>query len=306
MTNETDALQEIERAIDADRKALRETLGALQDELSFEGLSRRLAAWIRDHGNEWRHSAGSAARTNQVALALTGAGIGWMILGPRYDPAPRGGHHLARQPASSAIRPDPDRAPRAPQTDSRKRHRETRRSGNGTNIRHQENSMTETLKEKVWHLGSRLSEGTEDLSEEARHRVQAARRRAIRSRDAAARSVRGSSRAISRGYEAEPLPFGIAALMIGVGLAALLPRTNRENELLGQYSNELFDEAEAIYEEEKAKVKGAFSAGVKQAKSAASDVKKAAEEGFAETSAAAGKTSRASSEAASGHKGSNR
>lgn len=311
MTTETDTPREIEREIEADRTALRKTLGELQDELSFDGLSRRVAMQFREHGSDWAHSASNAARANPVALALTGVGVGWMIFGRGYDPAHRVRHHLSRRTEPASSYSGRDTALPISRSDSPAIHRKTSRFDNGSEIQHQENSMTETLKDKVWHLRNRLSEGTEDLSEEARHRVQAARRRAIHAREAAARSFNDSSRAVSRSYDSEPLPFGVAAFMIGAGLAALLPRTKRENEMLGRYSSELFDEAETIYEEEKAKIKGAVSAGLEEAKSAASDVRKAAEEGFSETSASPDKTSPASSVSdksghATGQQGSNR
>ena len=38
------------------------------------------------------------------------------------------------------------------------------------------------------------------------------------------------------------------AAAIGAGLACLLPRTRQEDELMGSYSDELFHEAERIFE----------------------------------------------------------
>ena len=106
--------------------------------------------------------------------------------------------------------------------------------------------------------------------------MQDARHRAIRARDSASRRFNESSRSVSDGYEAEPLIFGAAAFLVGAGLATLLPRTRREEELFGSYSQHLFEEAEAIYEEEKAKVRRAVDAGMEEAKSSVSDVKNAA------------------------------
>ncbi|MEE2861138.1 MAG: DUF3618 domain-containing protein [Paracoccus sp. (in: a-proteobacteria)] len=336
MTSDPDSPEHIEREIERDRNALRETLNELQDELSWDGLSRRVSEQFREHGSEWANAASDAARSNPVALALTGVGLAWMIFGRGYDPTHRA-MTRRRQPSRPRYR-DPtyhsddidtempegqsfvssssygrastsgphadspglgssgmSASPAGVATSSGASTRGTASLGTASrsepgwarrtisrarsrlhDTHHQESSMTDHMKDRARHLRDRLSEGTEDLSEEARRRVQDARHRAIRARDSASRRFNESSRSVSDGYEAEPLIFGAAAFLVGAGLATLLPRTRREEELFGSYSQHLFEEAEAIYEEEKAKVRRAVDAGMEEAKSSVSDVKNAA------------------------------
>ena len=304
MTNETDNPERIEREIEQDRDALRRTLNDLQDELSLDGFARRLTDKFRENGSEWANTASHAARSNPVALALTGVGLAWLIFGRGYDPTHRAMEYRSRQRSSDWERPAEPYAVRTSRGDmagsggigsvssTTSRPARWESTGSGTQYRSSDSSsghggMTETLQQKAhdWKdrisdgtssLHDRLSEGTEGLSDEARRRVYDARRRAVEARDSAARRLRESSRTVSQGYDSEPLVFGAAAAAIGAGLACLLPRTRQEDELLGSYSDQLFHEAESIFEEEKAKVQNAVSAGLNEAKTAAAQVTAAA------------------------------
>lgn len=311
MTNEKDAPERIEREIEQDRDALRRTLDDLQDELSLDGFARRLTDKLRQNGSEWANTASDAARSNPVALALTGVGLAWLIFGRGYDPTHRVVDHRSRRRSSEWDRTlEPYRvSPTGTDADGTgnigiRPVPSSRRGGwsaTGTSLGSDRGSggssklgsMTEELrqKERDWKdhisngtssLYNRLSEGTEGLSEEARRRVYDARRRAVDAQDSAARRLRESSRTVSKGYDSEPLFFGAAAAAIGAGLACLLPRTQQEDQLLGSYSDQLFHEAESIFEEEKAKMQNALSAGLDEAKSAAAQVTAAAKKELTE------------------------
>ncbi|SCX87036.1 DUF3618 domain-containing protein [Paracoccus tibetensis] len=312
MTNESQDPALIERDIEQDRNALRRTLNDLQDELSLDGFARRVTDKFRENGGEWANSASEAARSNPVALALTGVGLAWLIFGRGYDPTHRQVSHDVPRRRTAPDR-DWDRATRSYGASGEFSDRTGGNGGSvssasggsdawggsastetghasggsggsgGTSSRDQHDSMTDRLRRKAhdWRdsvsdsssqLHDRLSAGTEDLSDEARRRVTEARRQALEARDAAARKLRAGSRTVSDGYDREPLLFGAAALAVGAGLACLLPRTRQEDELLGSYSDRLFHEAESIFEEEKAKVQGVVSAGLSEAKSAAAQV----------------------------------
>lgn len=333
MTTESENPEQIEREIEKDRDALRQTLDSLQDEFSLDGLSRRLSSTVREHGSEWVGSASDAARANPVALALTGVGLAWLIFGRGYDPTHTAQHYYARRDThhddDDHRRTDyrehdhdtrPERAttrvttyPPTPAARTRPAswtgYGETRNLGssNTSSSLHSgshkdESSMTDHMKDRARHLRERLSEGTEGFSDEARRRVEGARRKALDASDAASRRFNQSSRAVSEGYDTQPLLFGAASFLLGAGLAALLPRTAREDEMMGSYSDQLFHEAESIFEEEKARVQAAVSAGMDEAKSAVSNVTDAAEKELSKDRGDSGSTSGSTS--ASGSTGS--
>ncbi len=103
----------------------------------------------------------------------------------------------------------------------------------------------------------RLAHGTEDLTEAARERVVTARRRAVAARQkASARAQRGWSQGKDSAvefFEEQPLVAGALALAVGAAIAAALPRTQQEDEWVGDYSDNLLDEAERIFLEERDK-----------------------------------------------------
>ena len=126
-------------------------------------------------------------------------------------------------------------------------------------------------------LQRRLSEGTEHLSEEARDRIAAARARAIDARDAAARRISRGTDQVADFYDDHPLVVGALAFAVGAAVAGALPRTRMEDEYVGAYSDDLYDEAERIYSDEIAKAREVVKAGVDEAKDVASDLRRGVE-----------------------------
>ncbi|TJZ92021.1 DUF3618 domain-containing protein [Paracoccus gahaiensis] len=316
MTHDTDTPDHIEHEIEKDREALRRTLDDLQGELSLDGLSRRLTGSVRQNGADWAEAASTAARANPVALGLTGIGLAWLIFGRGHDPV----HRLGQSSDDRPVRPDrapavsprpaapaPARAPRpvapppgwasdhGPATTgtasgqttgpSKEHGMMDRTKETASHLRDRLSDGTSGLGDQARHLRDRLSEGTEGLGDEARRRVETARHKALDASDAARRQMSQANRQVARSYDSEPLLFGALALIGGAALGALLPGTRREDELLGEYRDQLFDEAEAVYHEEKSRVTNAVSAGLDEAKSAASDVVAAAKDELTEDTA---------------------
>jgi hypothetical protein len=117
----------------------------------------------------------------------------------------------------------------------------------------------------------RLVQGTEDLSEAARERVIAARARAVemaREVDSATRRGAQWSRDTASDFvEEQPLVAGALALAVGAALAGALPRSRREDEIVGETRDKFFDEAERIFEEEREKAAKVASAALAEGKS---------------------------------------
>lgn len=129
--------------------------------------------------------------------------------------------------------------------------------------------------------GARLARGTEDLSEAARDRILAARKRAI---DTAAKAEAAARRNYARGRDAttdfieeQPLVAGALALAVGAALAGALPRTRREDEVLGATRDELFDEAERIFREERDKAERVARAAADEATAIVEEKREAAD-----------------------------
>ncbi|WP_113913416.1 DUF3618 domain-containing protein [Roseovarius dicentrarchi] len=121
-------------------------------------------------------------------------------------------------------------------------------------------------------LQRRLAEGTEHLSDEARDRIAAARAKAIDARDAASRRISRGTDQVADFYDEHPLVMGALAFAIGAATAGALPRTRLEDDYVGAYSDDLYDEAERIYNEEVRKAREVVKAGVDEARNVASDL----------------------------------
>ena len=118
----------------------------------------------------------------------------------------------------------------------------------------------------------RLHEGTEHMSEAARERIVSARASALAARDRAMDSLDRNWRygrdTAADFYEDQPLVVGALAVAIGAAIAGALPRTRYEDDAFGEQSDWLFDEAERIYHDERAKLERVAGAAMDEAKSA--------------------------------------
>lgn len=129
--------------------------------------------------------------------------------------------------------------------------------------------------ERARRARERLARGTEDLSEAARDRVVNARARAVamsrRASDTARRNYRAGRDATQDFVEQQPLVAGALAIAVGAALAGALPRTRREDELLGEMRDDLIDEAERILRNERRKARRVAEAAIDEASAIADE-----------------------------------
>ncbi|SEL36962.1 Protein of unknown function [Roseovarius nanhaiticus] len=371
MTNDSRTPEEIEREIERERDGLKDSIEGLQDRFSLDGVFQQLGDQFREHGGEFGRSVARSARENPVALAVTGAGLAWLMFGgnrssDRRDDRDRDRDYRTRdaRPPATFVRDRewdtdhgharhfddsaPDRAARrgagyaGPKTVTGGRHpsapswardwdegerrgtasghssdglgakarsaaedaRDKVASGSSSaagavssaadSVRDSAGNAAETVSDSassaaqrvrdsagnVWSSASdhanavqrRLTEGTENLSQEARERIAAARARALDARDEAGRRLNRGADQAADFYDDHPLVVGAVAFAVGAAIAGALPRTRTEDEYIGGYSDDLYEEAERIYAEEVEKAQKVVQAGVDEAKTVASDL----------------------------------
>ncbi|WP_022708519.1 DUF3618 domain-containing protein [Paracoccus zeaxanthinifaciens] len=93
MTDQSSA--EIQREIETERKEMNQTLSELTNRLSPDHLIREVSDHFRQHGGEITRSVSESVKQNPLALALTGVGLSWLILGQNRSQqaaAPAVGH----------------------------------------------------------------------------------------------------------------------------------------------------------------------------------------------------------------------
>ena len=156
---------------------------------------------------------------------------------------------------------------------SRDRRSQGRRSGsqNPTDIDDNSNGVIDSLRsgasavsgavsgaagdlgDAAMQLTERLSHGLEDFSEEAKSRVVSARRAAHDARLSSAAVMNRGSRLASSFFEDQPLVAGSLAVALGAAIGSALPHSRIEDDVLGESSDRLFAEAEAVFREEQDK-----------------------------------------------------
>ena len=124
---------------------------------------------------------------------------------------------------------------------------------------------------KSAELRARLADGTEGMSEQARIRVMRARQAAADAQSDLEYRYGKAKATGERMYDEQPLVGGLVALGAGALVGALLPRTEAEDRYLGSYRDQLFDEADHIFQEESSKLKAVAGAALDEAKSIADE-----------------------------------
>ncbi len=140
-------------------------------------------------------------------------------------------------------------------------------------------------------LRERITHGTRDMSEHARARVLAARTRAYEAQLRAEHlTARGRDKAMDL-YEDQPVLGGIIAMALGAAIGAALPRTRQEDDAFGAYRDDLFEDAERVYREEREKLVAVAKSTADEAKhiarDAAQDIKSDAKQSLSEAEAKA-------------------
>ncbi|MEM1387434.1 MAG: DUF3618 domain-containing protein [Pseudomonadota bacterium] len=142
-------------------------------------------------------------------------------------------------------------------------------------------SAAEKAKRRAERMQARLARGTEDMTDAARERVIMARRKAISVADRAQGAVR---QGVSKGKDGvqnfvqeQPMVAGALAMALGAAIAGALPRTKTEDDLLGEKRDDLFAEAERVFEQERARMERAARATMAEAKDVARETQAKAE-----------------------------
>lgn len=126
--------------------------------------------------------------------------------------------------------------------------------------------VADGVRDQATNIKDWLSQGTEDFSDEAKARVLAARQAAHDARMAAEAAMNRGGRAAVDLFEDQPLVVGALALALGAAIGGALPRSRMEDDALGASSDRLFEEAQAVFREERDKAMAVLGAAADEAK----------------------------------------
>lgn len=268
---------DIEREIEAERVALARSLDNLQRELSPDALIDKATAILRANGGEMATAALRHAKDNPVALALTGAGLAWLVAGPAPTRPARAASHLKAPAPAHDDRAYPKapglrRAPPAESFEARVARAEGERYDPVVHDLSEPSKSTATEPASGGKsLRDRLMEGTEMMTDTARDRVIAAREAAIAAERRLEAHARDYGRSGRDAFQSQPLMGALVAFGVGALAGALLPRTRTEDHYLGATRDRAMDEAERIYRAEAAKLRAVAEAAAAEAGATATE-----------------------------------
>ena len=255
-------VDQLEARIERDRSALADTLARLRDRLSVDTLIQDAAALVRDNAGPYTRAIDRAVRANPAALAVTAAGLAWLLLGrraPVAEPAPP----LAGTKFEAMSRWEDEGGPPPPLRDAepdddwmaeaeafRDRANRTLRSLDQS-VRDRVATAEQASRDRVAVL-SRLTDDVRGvmrrrlshLSSEAQARILAAREAAY----AAHLDLRDK---VGRVIEDHPMMTGAVAAVLGVAVAVALPQTRAEHRVFGASRDRLLAEAQRLVHDER-------------------------------------------------------
>lgn len=281
------ALDDLEERAAQDRRVLRAQLAILSHRLTPEHLAQEALdaaiGGITQRLSSRRGRQGQSAISAAMPLAVAALGG---LSRPRSHPLPPTSRIAdtpmpRRAPLHPGGDPTPVQSPINPEGDFQMSDHTPNHTldhtDTGSKVAAGLSRAKETATASLDALRARIDHGLEDLPEEARQRIRRAREAAMNARaevEAKASMAADAARTTAR---EKPLLVGALAFAAGATIAAALPRTSVENRAIGARRDQLFNEAERIYREERAKLAQAASdaleAGRDQAKAALEDGK---------------------------------
>ncbi|WP_298845229.1 DUF3618 domain-containing protein [uncultured Roseobacter sp.] len=226
----SDSIRDIERDIETDRSLLERSLSQLAQALSPGQVSGTVAREMQMRGGAVSHAAIDMVRANPAGAALVGIGVAALLAGPKKRvPEPP---YDTRSTAVAQGQSGDD--PLSGEFDARVAAADAEQSSEPVAPR----------------LRAALNDGLANLPAPARERVIRARKAAIEAQEKLDRKAGIAARRARSFHHRQPLSTGALALGLGAVVAALLPRTRIEDDLLGARRDALLQEAELVLRDE--------------------------------------------------------
>ena len=264
----------LEAELEADRAVLRAQLDQLEAQYAPSEIVGKASSLLGQAGRGIGGSAVGAARRNPGPLAVTGAGLAWMALkGVLQNSGSRVAYDSTRtQTARGLSQPTPPMAgfdARVAAADSamKAEHSTSNFEGDISMTDAQTtNTRLNAAKARVYDtaesLRAKIEDGLDGLPDPAKERIRQARETAISVQARAEAEARHAAQVARTTAHDNPLLVGGLALAAGAALAMLLPRTQVEDRTIGAHRDRLFDEADRIFKDEKAKLTAAAEEAV--------------------------------------------
>ncbi len=233
-------LKEIERT----REEMDSTLTAIEYRLTPGQLVDQGIDYLRKSGaNEFVQNLAGQVKHNPLPVTLVGIGIAWLMATGRQQQSGSASAYMDTDYVDAGSAPS-SLGDRAHQT-------KDRASGIAQSAKDKMNQSTQAVRDRLGQAGNSIGSAAQsaqqrvgDLTESARYQVERAKG------------------GIDYMLREQPLAFGAIGVAIGAVIAAMAPRTRKEDELMGDTRDRLVDQAKEVGKEKLEQAKEVANAAV--------------------------------------------
>lgn len=260
--------EEIERDIQRTRDEVSSTIDAIQSKLTpgqmmDQALSYAKTSLPADFGS----NLGQTVRENPVPVALIGVGIAWLMMSGQQ------GQHSRTQVYGGASRSDAlNRSTTSPYDASfgaenssyeygeehhegSVRHAMGKVSGAGRDAKNRVSETGQHMKERISGTGQQMKERASHMRDRANELGHRSQENYYRAKDRFGQML-----------DEQPLVLGALGIALGASLGAAMPRTRREDEMMGSTRDRLMEQAKQRANEQAGKVQEVANKAMKEAK----------------------------------------
>jgi ElaB/YqjD/DUF883 family membrane-anchored ribosome-binding protein len=219
----------LRRDIGKTQREMSETIHEIEHRLSPRNLMQQTKTSVRRAGVNTSHKFIDQVKENPIPAAMVGVGL-WLLLRNSGDGA------------APHYRDDVRDYPSAYEEPSKVDRMKEKASDAVDTAREKVSHLADTTMEKVSHLADTTKEKVSDVAESTRETASHLMR--------AARTQASAARWETRDFLREsPLVVGLAAVALGAIVAAVIPETAKEDELLGATRDRLLDRGKDLAHE---------------------------------------------------------
>jgi ElaB/YqjD/DUF883 family membrane-anchored ribosome-binding protein len=258
---EVDEVEVTRVEIERTRAGMSETVDAIQERLSPENLKEQAKDRVKEATVGKAQKAGSGIvdtiRQNPLPAALTGIGLGWLLVNARKQSASRPPYRDVTYRDGTNVEGYPPAYGYPPHYEDESGSSAVQALGNG---RDRVGETATQAQDKAGELAGRAQDRAGEVAGQAQDRVS-------RLGDQAQYQAQRASDGFQRALQDNPLTVGALAVGVGGAIGLAIPETSKEHEVMGEARDNLVDKAQEKVQETQQKVQQV----AEEAQSAAKD-----------------------------------
>jgi ElaB/YqjD/DUF883 family membrane-anchored ribosome-binding protein len=253
---ERDEIETTRIEIERTRADMGEKVDAIQQRLSPENLKEQAKDRVKEATVGKAQETGSgivdAIKANPLPAALTGIGLGWLLMNARQQNSSRSsyGNEAYRDAVHVEGYPPGEYAPTTYGYPPRYEEQGTGGSSADQalgNARDKAGDTAGQVQDKAGELASRAQDGASQLSDQTRNQAR-------RLSDQARYQARRAGGGVQRMLRENPLTVGTLAVGVGAAIGLAIPETGKEHEVMGEARDTVVDRVQEKAQETQQKV----------------------------------------------------